>query len=101
MAPGAAELESAGDAVELAAEYGSVRGFGWAAEPLRVLPMINTMKIANTIPAANSSARRAQYVCAGSGPTGRSRPLMAPSLESATRTRLEARRGSELPQRRD
>ena len=71
-----------------------VGGVGLAriAEPLLVLLMINITATVSTIMAPNTSARRAQYVCAGSGPTGRSRPLMQPSLGRMPGRRPQARR---------
>jgi A/G-specific adenine glycosylase len=54
--------------------------------------MINSTASASTIVAPKTSPRRAQYVCAASGPTGRSRPLIEASLGSTTWPRVEARR---------
>jgi hypothetical protein len=67
-------------------------GFDRTAKPLLVPLMINVTATASTIIAPNTKARRAQYVCAGSGPTGRSRPLMQPSLGRMPGTRPKARR---------
>ncbi len=82
-----------GDA-EIGTEYpaGGGDGFDRTAKPLLVPLMINVTATASTIMAPNTSARRAQYVCAGSGPTGCSRPLMQPSLGRMSWPRPKARR---------
>ena len=60
------------------ATYAAVGGVGFdrTAKPLLVPLMIKVTAAASTIVAPNTSARRAQYVCAVSWPTGCSRPLM-------------------------
>ena len=60
--------------------------------PLLAPLMIKTTATASTIVAPKTSPRRTQYVQAASGPTGRSMPLMQPSLGSMALPRPEARR---------
>ena len=66
-------------------------GFACPAELLLALLMINATATASTAVAPNTTPRRAQYICAGSGPTGCSM-LMQASLGILRRPESEPRR---------